>query len=79
MKLQLSKPSMSKYKENIHVCAFHSNLEGTDTLGIDATQDVIKLFTGLAYPSFSVDLRDSGLLTSDGISTLLPGKCFHLP
>ena len=72
MKLQLSKPSMSKYKENIHVCAFHSNLEGTDTLGIDATQDVIKLFTGLAYPSFSVDLRDSGLLTSDGIGQFVP-------
>lgn len=74
MKLQLSKPSMSKYKENIHLCAFHSNREGTDSLGIDATQDVFKLFEGLAYPSFSVDLRksSSGLLTSDGIGNLVP-------
>ena len=68
----LSKPSMSKYKANIHMCAFHSNLEGTDTLAISATQDLFKLFDGLAYPSFVTDFRDSGVLTSDGISQLQP-------
>lgn len=68
----LSKPSMAKYKENIHICAFHSDLEGTDTLAIPATQDVFKLFDGLAYPSFATDLRESGVLTSEGISLFQP-------
>ena len=68
----LSKPSMAKYKDRIHMCAFHSNLEGTDSLGIPATQDLIKCFTGMAYPSFATDLRDSGVLTADGISLLQP-------
>ena len=68
----LSKPSMAKYKENIHICAFHSGLEGTDTLAIPATQDVFKLFDGLAYPSFATDLRESGVLTSEGISLFQP-------
>lgn len=68
----LSKPSMSKYKDRIHMCAFHSNAEGTDTLAIPATQDLFKLFTGLAYPSFTTDFRESGVLTSDGISLLQP-------
>ena len=72
MMLQLSKPSMAKYGDRLHLAAFHSNLEGTDTLAISATQDLFKLFKGLAYPSFSVDLRDSGLLTSDGIGQFVP-------
>ena len=72
MMLQLSKPSMSKYSDKIHLAAFHSNLEGTDSLAIQATQDVFKLFKGLAYPSFVVDMRDSGLLTSDGIGLFVP-------
>jgi hypothetical protein len=63
---------MTKYKDRIHMCAFHSNLEGTDSLGIPATQDLIKCFTGMAYPSFTTDLRESGVLTSDGISLLQP-------
>ena len=34
----------------------------------------MQLFKGLAYPSYSTDLRDSGLLTKDdnGVATLLP-------
>ena len=70
--LVLSKPSMAKYKDRIHMCAFHSNAEGTDSLAIPATQDLIKCFTGMAYPSFATDLRDSGVLTADGISLLQP-------
>lgn len=74
MMLQLSKPSMSGYKENLHLCAFHSNAEGNDTLAIAATQDVIRMFSGLAYPSFVVDMRPqhAGLLTSDGIGDFQP-------
>lgn len=68
----LSKPSMAKYKENIHICAFHSDLEGKDTLAIPATQDVFRLFADLAYPSFSTDLREAGILTSEGISIFQP-------
>lgn len=68
----LSKPSMAKYKDNIHICAFHSDLEGTDTLAIPATQDLFRMFDGLAYPSFATDFRESGILTSDGISVFQP-------
>ena len=68
----LSKPTLAKYKENIHICAFHSNLEGTDSLAVAQTQDLFKLFNGLAYPSFTTDLRDSGVLTSEGISSFQP-------
>jgi hypothetical protein len=68
----LSKPSLAKYKENIHICAFHSDVEGKDSLAVAQTQDLFKLFDGLAYPSFTTDLRDSGVLTSDGISSFQP-------
>lgn len=68
----LSKPSMAKYKENIHICAFHSDLEGDDDLAIPETQDVFNLFDDLAYPSFTTDLRVSGILTSEGISDFQP-------
>lgn len=68
----LSKPSISKYKDRIHMCAFHSDLEGTDTLAIPQTQDLFKLFDGLAYPSFTTDFREAGVLTADGISLLQP-------
>lgn len=68
----LSKPTLAKYKENIHICAFHSDVEGKDSLAVAQTQDLFKLFDGLAYPSFATDLRDSGVLTSDGISNFQP-------
>ena len=68
----LSKPTLAKYKENIHICAFHSDVEGKDSLAVAQTQDLFKLFDGLAYPSFATDLRDSGVLTSEGISNFQP-------
>ena len=68
----LSKPSLAKFKENIHICAFHSNLEGHDELAIPQTQDVFGLFESLAYPSFATDLRDSGVLTAEGIGLFQP-------
>ena len=68
----LSTPSLGKYKENIHICAFHSGVEGNDDLALAETQAVFKLFNGLSYPSFATDLRDSGLLTSEGISFFRP-------
>lgn len=65
-------PQLTKYKENIHLCAFHSDAEGKDTLAIPQTQDVFKLFKGLAYPSFATDLRVSGVLTDDGVANFRP-------
>ncbi len=73
---KLELPSMKKYKEYIHLCAFHTDREGTDDLAISATQDVFKLFSGLAYPSFVTDLRDVkghfGNLNEDGITYVQP-------
>lgn len=68
----LSNPSMSPYRENIHICAFHSEEMGPDTLAIDATSDVKKLFGTLELPSFAVDMRDSGVLSSDGSAMFRP-------
>lgn len=72
MKGILAYPQLAKYKDNIHLCAFHSNAEGTDTLAIAQTQDLIKLFKGLAYPSFVTDLRTAGVLTDDGVAGFRP-------
>ena len=72
MKGILAYPQMTKYKDYIHLAAFHSNVEGTDSLAIPQTQDVIKLFSGLAYPSFVTDLRTSGILTDVGAADLRP-------
>lgn len=68
----MSKPSMSRYKENIHLCAFHSDLEGKDDMAIPQTQDIFAMFDGLAYPSFVTDMREAGILTADGISLFQP-------
>lgn len=72
MKGILAYPQLAKYKDNIHLCAFHSDAEGQDTLAIAQTQDLFKLFKGLAYPSFVTDLRTSGILTDDGAAELRP-------
>ena len=72
MMLALSKPSMGKYKDNVHICAFHSEEMGVDTLAIDATYDVKDLFGTLELPSCAVDFRDSGVLSSDGSAFFQP-------
>ncbi len=67
---------MKKYDGRIHICAFHSNEEGEDTMALPQTQDVFKLFKGLAYPSFVTDLRNVeghyGVLTDEGSADLQP-------
>lgn len=72
MKGILAYPQLAKYKDNIHLCAFHSDAEGTDTLAIAQTQDLFKMFKGLAYPSFVTDMRTSGVLTDDGVANFRP-------
>lgn len=77
MKGILSKPSMASYKDNIHMCAFHSDTEGTDSLAVDATDDVMKMLkdnigVDLAYPSFATDFRTAGILTADGAALFQP-------
>ena len=67
----LSKPTMKKYEDRIEFLAFHSNVEGTDTLGISNTGDVKALLPASnAFPSFAVDFRKSasGLLVGEGLS-----------
>ena len=68
MMLQLSKPSMSKFKPNTHICAFHSEEMGKDSLAIAATMDIKGLFGSLDLPSYTVDFRDAGGLNSDGLT-----------
>lgn len=80
---QLSIPSYKKYKENMHLCAFHSDREGKDDMAIPQTQDVYKLAGefcnySLGYPSFCVDFHTSGILASDTIGDFVPAiKASH--
>lgn len=68
MMMQLARPAMTKYKPNVHIAAFHSLEMGEDSLAISATPELKKMFNDLALPSYAIDLRDSGGLTSDGMS-----------
>ncbi len=68
----LSKPSLAKYKDMIHIAAFHSNSGGTDVMAITDTDVLFKQIKGVAYPTFAVDMRDSGALTEDGKGLLQP-------
>ena len=65
---QLSMPWAKELKSRVHIGAFHSEEMGVDTLYIPATMDVKALFNGLDLPSYAVDLRDAGGLTSDGVA-----------
>lgn len=69
---KLSIPSYKKYKEIMHLCAFHSNLEGTDTLAISATQDIAKRYNVSSYPTYITDFRTSGVLNEEGINEFIP-------
>lgn len=67
----LSRPAMKKYDGRIQLLAFHSNIEGADTLAISNTLDVKSLFPAAnAFPAFAVDFRKqaSGLLSGEGLT-----------
>lgn len=68
MSLQLSKPAMASYKPYLHICAFHSEEMGPDSLAISSTMDVKNMFSGLDLPSYTIDFRDAGGLNTDGLS-----------
>lgn len=68
MMQQFARPAMAKYKPNTHIAAFHSEEMGIDTLAIPATKEIKGMFNGLDLPSYAIDMRDSGGLTSDGMS-----------
>ncbi len=71
MMLTLSRRDFEKYKKNIHICAMHSTNGGSkDPMAIDASDDVRALFGTLDFPSYAVDLRRAGSLTSEGMSSL---------
>lgn len=68
MSLQLSKPTMASKKSNIHICAFHSEEMGPDSLAIKETMDLKGMFAGLALPSYTIDFRNAGGLDVDGLA-----------
>lgn len=69
---KMSLPSNKSIKDKIHICAFHSDLEGEDTLAIAATQDIAKKYKLLAYPSFLTDFRTPGVLDESGANDFIP-------
>ncbi len=69
----LSKPSLKKYKDFIHIAAFHSDDLGEDPFALDASKDIFGLFDELTgYPAYVTDLRNAGGLTKETISGLQP-------
>ena len=68
MTLQLSKPAMATKKSNIHICAFHSEEMGQDSLAIKETMDIKNMFSGLDLPSYTIDFRNAGGLNTDGLA-----------
>ena len=68
MMMQFARPALAKYKQNVHIAAFHSEEMGKDSLAIAATMDIKNMFSGLELPSYAVDMRDSGGLNTEGMS-----------
>lgn len=68
MMMQLARPALAKYKQNIHIASFHSEEMGKDSLAIAATMDIKNMFSALELPSYAVDLRDSGGLNTEGLA-----------
>ena len=68
MALQLSKPAMAARKSNIHICAFHSEEMGPDSLAIKETMDLKNMFVGLELPSYTIDFRNAGGLNTEGLA-----------
>lgn len=58
-----------RYKDNVHLMAFHSDSGGEDALAIDQTDMLYEHFRLTAYPSFLTDLRTGGGL-DDGYAFL---------
>lgn len=55
-----------RYKDNVHLMAFHSGLSGQDELAIPETDEIMSdMNVGDGFPSFLTDMRTSGGL-SDG-------------
>ncbi len=72
MKAKLS-GSMKIYADRIHICAFHTDVEGRDDFALDATQKVKgRMDPMMGYPSYATDLRDAGLLVDDQIHLFVP-------
>ncbi len=71
MMSKLQRLDMAEYADFIHICAFHSKPE-SDALAIPETDDAFGLFSGLAYPSYMLDMRVADLLDDDGVSRLIP-------
>lgn len=69
---KMSLPSNKDIKDNIFICAFHSDLEGEDTLAIAATQDIAKQYKVSGYPSFLTDFRTLGVLDEAGATDFIP-------
>lgn len=65
--MRLTKSAFRNYADCIHICAFHSEEMGKDSLAIPATEHIKGMFSGLELPSYAIDLRSSGVLNQEGM------------
>lgn len=65
--MRLTKSVFKDYAGRIHVCAFHNEEMGKDSLAIPATDHIKSMFKGLELPSYAIDLRSSGILNQEGM------------
>lgn len=65
----LSAPSR---KNKVHVMALHDGTGGTDPMALTLTNTIDAFFKVGAFPGYVTDMRESGLLSADGIMNLAP-------
>lgn len=59
-------------KGKVHVLALHDGTGGTDPMALPITNTIDSYFKIGAFPGFVTDMRESGLLSADGIMNLVP-------
>lgn len=67
----LSNP-FANWKNTVHIIALHDNTGGTDPMGISLTNTIFDHYKVGGYPGWVTDMREGGLLTSEGIMNVMP-------
>lgn len=60
------------WKDRVHIIALHDNTGGTDPMGITLTNTLFSHYKLAGFPSYVTDMREGGLLTSEGIQGVKP-------
>lgn len=62
--------NMSRFRETVHLLAFHSNSQGEDPMHLDLTTQILQENGNMGLPSILIDMRDRGEVNA--ISSEIP-------